>query len=130
MGVCYSLLWAACYPAIVTASHTGFRRMSQTSRWCVTLCCRLLVILRLLWLVILVFEECLELHGGVLLFAVERLVILRLLRLVVLVSEYCFVVHAYRTASGCFLAVNWVVGVIQKKFSLFPTPFYLMFCVL
>ena len=70
MGVCYSLLWAACYSAIVTASHTGFRRMSRTSRWCVTLCCRLLVIVRSLRLVILVFKGCLELRGGVLFFAV------------------------------------------------------------
>ena len=69
MGVCYSLLWAACYSAIVTASCTGFRRMSQTSRWCVTLCCRLLVIVRSLRLVVLVFEECLEPCTGVLFFA-------------------------------------------------------------
>ena len=44
--------------------------MSQTSWGCVTLCCRLLVIVRSLRLVILFFEECLELCGGVLLFVV------------------------------------------------------------
>ena len=54
--------------AIITASRTGCRVVSRTLRGCVTLCCRLLVIMRLLCLVILVFEECLELHGGVLLF--------------------------------------------------------------
>ena len=49
--------------------------MSRTSRGCVTLCCRLLVIVRLLCLVVLVFEECLELCGGVLLFAVGCLLL-------------------------------------------------------
>ena len=44
--------------------------MSQTSWGCVTLHCRLLVIVRSLWLVVLFFEECLELCGGVLLFGV------------------------------------------------------------
>ena len=52
------------------ASRTCFQVVSQTSQWCVTLCCRLLVIVRLLHLVVLVFEECHELHGGVLLFVV------------------------------------------------------------
>ena len=52
------------------ANHTGFRGMSRTLRGCVTLHCRLLVIVQLLWLVVLFSEECLELHGGVLLFNV------------------------------------------------------------
>ena len=56
--------------AIITASRIGFRRMSLTSRGCVIFRCRLLVIVRLLWLVVLVFEGSLELHGGVLLFNV------------------------------------------------------------
>ena len=73
---------------IVTASRTGFRVMSRTSWGCVTLCCRLLVIMRSLRLVILVFEECLELHGGVTL-CCRLLVIARSLRLVVLVFEEC-----------------------------------------
>ena len=44
--------------------------MSWTLWGCVTLCCRLLLIVRSLQLVVLVFEECLGLHGGVLLFIV------------------------------------------------------------
>ena len=52
------------------ASHTGFQRMSRTLRGCVTLHCRLLVIVQLLRLVVLFFEECLKLCGGVLLFVV------------------------------------------------------------
>ena len=57
------------------ASRTGFRGMSQTSRGCVTLCCRLLVVVQSLCLVILVFEECLELCRGVLLFDVGCLLL-------------------------------------------------------
>ena len=49
--------------------------MSRTLQGCVTLCCWLLVIVQSLWLVILVFEECLELHGGVLLFIVGCLLL-------------------------------------------------------
>ena len=56
--------------AIVTASRTGFQVVSRTSRGCVTLCCRLLVIVRPLCLVMLVFEESSELRGDVLLFVV------------------------------------------------------------
>ena len=52
------------------ASHTGFRGMSQTLWGCVTLHCRLLVIVRSLQLVILFSKEGLKLHGGVLLFVV------------------------------------------------------------
>ena len=98
--------------AIVTASHTGFRVVSQTLRGCVTLCCRLLVILRSLCLVVLVFEECLELRGGVLLFDVGCWL---------LCDRYTWsywfstliVVYAFCTANDCgFLAVNWAVGVI------------------
>ena len=70
------------YCAIVTASCTGFRRMSQTLRGCVALHCRLLVIVRLLHLVVLVFEYCLVVHA------------------------YC------TAGGCDFLAVNWVVGVI------------------
>ena len=61
--------------AIVMSSRTGFRRMSRTSRWCVTLCCRMLVIVRPLRLVVLIFKECLKLRGGVLLFAVGCLLL-------------------------------------------------------
>ena len=57
------------------ASHTGCRVVSQTSRGCVTLCSRLLVIIRSLRLVILVFEECLALSGVVLLFVVGCLLL-------------------------------------------------------
>ena len=80
--VCYSLLWDACYCAIVTSGRTSFRRMSRTSRWCATPCCGMLVIVRLLHLVVLVFEECLVVH-------------------VYRTASGCD-----------FLAVNWVVGVI------------------
>ena len=60
---------------------------------------------------VLVFEECLELHGGVLLVVGCLLLGKRY------VWSYWFltllVVHAFCTASGCgFLAVNWAVGVI------------------
>ena len=61
--------------AIVTASHTGFQRISRTTRGCVTPCCGLLVVARSLHLVILFFEECLELSGGVLLLAVGCLLL-------------------------------------------------------
>ena len=44
---------------------------------------------RSLRLVVLVFEGCLELHGGALLFVVGCLFIVRLLRLVILVFEEC-----------------------------------------
>ena len=98
--------------AIVTASRTGFRVVSRTSRRCVTLCCRLLVILRSLRLVVLVFEKCPEFRSDVLLFAVGCLLLGECY-----VWSYWFstllVVHAFCTASGCgFLAVNWAVGVI------------------
>ena len=66
---------AACYCATVMSGHTGFRRMSRTSRWCVTLNCRLLVIVQSLQLVIPVFEECLKLTRGVLLFNVGCLLL-------------------------------------------------------
>ena len=94
------------------SGHNVFRRMSQTSQECVTLCCRLLVIVRPLCLVILVFKDCLELYGGVLLFAVGCLLLCDRY-----VWSYWFlallVVHAFCTASGYgFLAVDWVVGVI------------------
>ena len=57
------------------ASCTGFRRICRSSQGCVTLCCRLLVVARSLRLVVLVFKECLELHGCVLLFAVGCLLL-------------------------------------------------------
>ena len=105
---------------IVTASCTGFRMISQTSWGCVTLCCRLLVIVRLLRLVILVFEECLELPSGVLLFAVGCLLLCDRY-----IWSYWFstllVVHAFCTASDCgFLAVNWAVGgYMEENFPIF-----------
>ena len=49
--------------------------VSRTLRGCVTLCCRLLVIIQSLHLVVLVFEECLALSGGVLLFVVGCLLL-------------------------------------------------------
>ena len=66
--------------------------MSRTSQGCVTLCCRLLVVVRSLRLVVLVFEECLELHGGVTL-CCRLLVIVRSLRLVILVFKECLELH-------------------------------------
>ena len=63
--------------------------MSRTLQWCVTLCCRLLVFVRSLHLVVLVFKECLELCGGVLLYAVGCLFFVQSLRLVILVFEEC-----------------------------------------
>ena len=83
--------------------------MSRTSRGCVTLCCRLLVIVRYLRLVVLVFEECLELRGGVLLFDVGCWLLCDRY-----VWSYWFstllVVHAFCTARDCgFLTVNWAV---------------------
>ena len=110
------------------ASCTGFWMMSRTSWGCVTLCCRLLVIVQLLHLVVLVFEECLELCGGVLLFAVGCLLLSDRY-----IWSYWFstllVVHAFCTASDCgFLAVNWVVGVIWKKN--FPFSYFLVLSLL
>ena len=66
----------------------------------------------MLCLVELVFEECLELHGGVLLFVLGCLLLGERY-----VWSYWFltllVVYAFCTASGCcFLVVNWAVGVI------------------
>ena len=106
--VCVYRLWVV----IIMASRTGFRVVFRTSWGCVTLCCRLLVIVRPLHLVVLVFEECHILHGGVLLFVVGCLLLGECY-----VWSYWFstllVVHAFCTASGCgFLAVNWAVGVI------------------
>ena len=101
-----------------------FRRMSQTLRWCVTLCCRLLVIVRPLRLVALVFEECLKLCGGVLLFVVDCLLLCDCY-VWSYWSSTLLVVHAFCTASGCgFLAVNWAVGVIRKK--IFPFSYFLV----
>ena len=89
-----------------------FSKMTWTLQECVTLCCRLLLIMWLLRLVILVFKEWLELHGGVLLLDVGCWLLCD-----------CYIwspwfltpldVHAFCTASGYgFLAVSWVVGVI------------------
>ena len=105
--------------ATVTASRAGFRRVPRTTQGCVTPCCGLLVVVRSLCLVVLFFEECLELSGGVLLSVVgclllcdcyvwlywflkndsimrecvtlccRLLVIVRPLRLVILVFEEC-----------------------------------------
>ena len=80
--------------------------MSRASRWCVTLCCRMLVIVRPLHLVVLVFEECLELRGGVLFFAVGcLLLVVRSLRLVILVFEECLELRGgvLLFAVGCLL---------------------------
>ena len=110
------------------SGRTGFRKMSRTLRWCVTLCCRMLVIVRPLRQVVLVFEECLKLRGGVLLFAVGCLLLCDRY-----VWSYWFltllVVHAFCTASDCgFLAVNWAVGVMWKK--IFPFSYFLVLSLL
>ena len=60
---------------IITTGHAVFQRMSQTLRWCGILCCRLLVIVRSLRLVVLFSEECLGLCGGVVLFVVGCLLL-------------------------------------------------------
>ena len=98
--------------AIVTASRTGCQVVSRTSWGCVTLCCRLLVIMQSLRLVILVFEECLKLSGGVLPFVVGC-------RLLCDCYDWSYwfstilAVPAFCTISACgFLAVKWAVGVI------------------
>ena len=69
----------------VTAGCTGFRRMSLTSRGCVTLLCRHLLIVRSLRLVVLVFKGCPELLWGGVTLQCRLLVIVRSLHLVVLV---------------------------------------------
>ena len=48
---------------IVTASRTGFRSMSQTSRGCVTLCCRLFVVVQSLRLVVLFLKNVSKFTG-------------------------------------------------------------------
>ena len=102
--------------------------MSQTSWGCVTLCCRLLVIVWLLCLVILVFKECLELHGGVLLFAVGCLLMCGCYIWSDRFSTL-LVVHAFCAASDCgFLAVDWAVKVIGKK--IFPFSYFLLISLL
>ena len=61
--------------ATVMASCAGFWRVPRTIWGCVTPCCGLLVVARSLHLVVLVFKECLELSGGVLLFVVGCLLL-------------------------------------------------------
>ena len=102
------------------ASYTGFRRMSRVSQGCVTLCRRLLVVVRSLCLVVLVSRRMFELHGDVLLFVVGCWLLCDHY-----VWSYWFstllVVHAFCTASRYgFLAVNlgyW--GYIKENFSIF-----------
>ena len=61
--------------ANVTVGRAGFRRIPRTTQGCVTPYCGLLVVARSLRLVVLFFEECLELSGGVLLFVVGFLLL-------------------------------------------------------
>ena len=61
--------------ATVTIGRAAFRRIPRTTQGSVTPCCGLLVVARSLRLVILFFEECLELSGGVLLFVVGCLLL-------------------------------------------------------
>ena len=96
------------------SGRTGFWRMSWTSRGCVTLWCRLLVTVQPLRLVVLVFEECLELCGGVLLFNVGCLLLCNCYD-----WSYWFstllVVHAFCTASCC----GFLLRLYRRKFSIF-----------
>ena len=77
--LCDCYVWSYC-----------FRRMSRTSRGCVTPCCRLLVIVRLLHLVVLFFDSALFVLFEVLL----------------VVCAICM------TSRYGFLPVNFAVGVI------------------
>ena len=103
-------LYAASCEATVMASRTGFQRMSRTSRGCVTLCCRLLVIVRLLHLVVLVLKNVSNFTGGVTLWC-RLLVIVQSLCLVVLVFEECLELHGgvLLFAVGCWLLCDHYV---------------------
>ena len=112
---------------------TVFRRMSQTLRGCVTLHCRLLVIVRLLRLVIQFFEECLKLHGGVLLFVAGCWLLCDHY-----VWSYWFSTLPYLYClKSCLLfmhsallvaMVSWLLGLYKKKF--FPFSYFLVISLL
>ena len=96
-----------------------FSKNVSTSQGCVTLCCRLLVIVRSLRLVVLVFDECLELHGGVLLFAVgcwsmcDRYDRLYWFSTILVVPAFC------TTSDSSFLAFAGPLGLYKESFSIF-----------
>ena len=104
--------------------------MSRTSRGCVTLWCRLLVTVWPLHLVVLVFEECLRLRGGVLLFGVGCWLLCDHY-----IWSYCFWLCLLFMHSVLLAAmVSWLLTgllVIQKK--IFPFSYFMvislpMFC--
>ena len=109
--------------------------MSWTSQGGVTLCCRLLVIVRSLRLVVLVFEECLELLWGGATLRCRLLVIVPLVRLVILVFEECLELLWGGATLHCRLLV--IVRLVHLVVLVFAPPclnccyfFYLKLCLL
>ena len=96
--------------------HTGFRRMSLTSQGCVTLHCRLLVIVCSLCLVVLVFEGCPELLRGGVTLQCRLLVIVQLLHLVILVfTPLCLNCCYFFYLKSCLLFMRsaWLVTMVS-----------------
>ena len=143
------MLWAACCCAIITSGHTVFEECLELSggvllfvvgclllcnryvwlywfpkndsiTWeCVTLCCRLLVIVRPLHLIVQVFEECLKLCGGVLLFVVGCWLMRNHYDWLHWFSTI-FVVPAFCTTSDSgFLAFAGLFGLYRESFPIF-----------
>ena len=96
----------------------------------VTVLPRLLVVGRLLRQVILVFEECLELHRGCVTLCCRLLVIVRLLRLVVLFFKECLELcgGVLLFVVGCWLLCDRYVW--SYSFSTPPYLYCLKFCLL